>query len=54
MYIHIIVVTPVLVLTYYVAFFVYITLCYVHVPMTSLHAFLFVNNIIIHCQEKQN
>jgi len=21
--------------------------------MTSLHAFLFVNNIVLHCQEKQ-
>jgi len=34
------------------AFFVYITQCYAHAPMTSMHAFLFVNNIVLHCQEK--
>ena len=27
-------------LTYFDAFFVYITKCYAHAPMTSLHAFL--------------
>ena len=35
------------------AFFINITLCYAKAPMTSLHVFLFVNNIVIHCQEKQ-
>jgi len=49
-----IVVTPVLTLTYFDAFFVYITYCYAHAPMTSMHVFLFVNNIVLHYQEKTN
>ena len=31
--------------------FYYIKLCYAHCPMTSLHAFLFVNNIVLHCHK---
>ena len=34
-------------------FFVDITFSYAHAPMTSLHVCFFVNNIVIHCQEKQ-
>jgi len=49
----VIVVTPVLTLTYFDAFFVYITLCYALAPMTSLHAFLFVHNIVLHLHKKQ-
>jgi len=44
---------PVLALTYFNAFFVYITQCYAHTPMMSLHVVFFVNDIVLHCQEKQ-
>ena len=36
-----IVVTLVLTLTYFDAFFVYITYCYAHAPMTSLYVVVF-------------